>query len=107
MLSHRRINTAWDLIFNHNFIVQRITHTVQTLELKAGVVFGHFHNGGDGVGIVGSKLWVNAVTVAKHFLSTGLIRHVGRRLTAEYRKVTETFKLTQFDFGIPVSAFYQ
>ncbi len=62
MRADRRIDAAARAFGAAHRLVQRLAHAVQALELEAGaVVAGHLQDGGDGVGVVGGELRVDAV----------------------------------------------
>ena len=54
-----------------------------------------------------SELRINRVPVLQQLVSTGMIRHVGRRFTGKHRKRIHTGCLGEFNFGIPVRPFHQ
>ena len=77
MLSHRRINTALNLIFCHDLIVEGIAHAVQALKFKPlFIVASKLYDNRSGVGVVRSKLRIDSIAVLKQAIRTGVIRHI-------------------------------
>ena len=53
------------------------------------------------------KLGINRIPVLQQLVSTGMVRHVGRRFTGKHRKRIHTGCLGEFNFSIPVRPFHQ
>ena len=61
MRADRRIDAAARALGLAHDLVQRLAHAVQALELEAVAVAGHRQHRGDGVGVVGGELRIDAV----------------------------------------------
>ena len=57
--------------------IKRFAHAMQALEFVALVVTSHNADGGDGLGVVGGKLWIEKVTPFQHEFRTSQIAHIG------------------------------
>ena len=86
-----------------HLVVQGFTHAVQALEF---VLFAlpQLMDGGQGQGIVGGELRVNAVLRRQQFSGAGQIRDIGINLAGVHRVAGLSVHLGTLDFGIPVSA---
>ena len=65
MRPHWGINSTTSTLFRQNDVVQPLAHAMQALELERPEIAahrpGHVQNGGDGMGVVGGELWIDAI----------------------------------------------
>ena len=87
--------------------IERLTHAVQALKLKALDVAGVLNDAGDGERVVGGELRVKAVARRDQLLDTGHVTEVGHGLAREHRIVGEPALLGALDLGVPISALHQ
>ena len=108
MRSNGRIDTTTCLVLLQELLMQRLSHAMKTLhfECNAGL-FGPVEYTGCCLGIVSSKLWVDAVAVTHQFARTGEVADIGVMLCGEHREMVQPLLLRKFDFGIPVGTFNQ
>ena len=106
MRPDRRIDAAPAAGLVHDDAVQALAHAVQALELERRVA-RHVQDRGDGVGVVGRELRIDAVGLADQLAGVGDVAHVGRGLDREQRKARMTLDLGALHFGVPVGALDQ
>ena len=88
--------------------VERLTHAVQALELRAeAALAGHQPHGGQGVGVVGGELAVGVRRSAKQGAGADQIGQVCRRLGRKHRIARQAGDLGAFDLGVPVGPLHQ
>ena len=85
-------------------LVQGLAHAVQALELEGVEVVGHFEDRGNGVGVVGGELRVDAVGHAEQLARAGDVGDVGVGLAGEDRVAGQPHRLGALDLGVPVGA---
>ena len=103
----RRVDAAARALALADDLVQRLAHAVQPLELEAARVAGHRQHRGDGVGVVGGELRVDAVARVEQLAGVGEVADVGRGLAGEDREVGQAALLRPLDLAVPVGALDQ
>ena len=92
-----------------HLLMQSFSHAMQALEFKI------FHllrgctvqYGGDGMGVMGGKLRVNAIRHGQQFLGATDVVHIGMRFRGQHWKSGESLNLRQFDLCVPICALDQ
>ena len=93
-----------------DFLIQRLAHAVQALELVlAGVVVAARHgvDGGQRIGVVGRELREDGVGCGQQFAGTGDVGDVGVDLAGEDGEVFQAFDLGALDLAVPIGALDQ
>ncbi len=108
MIADGRVDAARppDLAFSDNFLVKRLAHAVQALELERGRAAGDV-GGGERMRIVSGKLRVEGFGVAQKQAHTGEVGHVRVELAREHGVVGEPALLRPLDLAVPVGALDQ
>ena len=91
-----------------DFLIQRLAHAVQALELILAAIKirpGHRHDGGERLGVVGGELRKDRVRGGKQLARAGEIADVGVDLAGEDGEAFQPVDLGALDLRIPVGAF--
>ncbi len=109
MITDRRVDPAVSVEFAavQHLCIQVGAHAVQTLILEILPIPGKLVDRGDGMGVVRCKLRVERIAQLQQSPGAGQVGNVGIGLAREHRVVGVTLDLSEFDFGIPVSALDQ
>ena len=90
----------------HDLAVQRLAHAVEPLELVRAIP-GKRGYGGNGVGIVGRELRIEAVGPRQQRPRRGEIGDIGIHLAGEHGIPGEPGLLRPFDLAVPIGALDQ
>ena len=101
------VDAAAGAVFLHDDVMQGLAHAVQALELVSLRIVGHMQNGGDGMGVMGGELRVDAVGHAQEFTGIGDVAHIRRGLAGEDRETVDPLDLRALDLGVPIGALDQ
>ena len=101
------IDAAAGGVVGEHDVVQAFAHAVQALEFKGQGIGRHVEDRGDGVGVVGGELGVDAVGHREEFAGAGDVGHVGGLLAGEDGKALQAKDLGALHLGIPVGAFHE
>ena len=85
MRADRRIDAAARAFRLAHRLVQLLAHAVQALELEAVAVRRHAQDRGDGMGVVGGELRIDAVGHRQQLSRAGYVGNVGIHLAREDR----------------------
>src|SRR5690606_31353738 len=83
MGAHRSVYAATGALLLADELVEALAHAVEPLELEALPVARHGEDGGDGMGVVGRELRIEAVAAVEELAGAGKIARVGCRLAGE------------------------
>ena len=92
------------MVGQHN-VMQAFTHAVQALKFKGCFVGRHIYNGRYSMGVVGGKLWIDAVGQCQQLAGVRNIADISRLFAGEDGKAGKPQNLSAFYFGIPIGAF--
>ena len=106
MRADRRIDAAAGLFALQHDVMQPFAHAVQALELER-FARAHVDDRGDGMGVVGGELRVDAVGHGQQLFRIGDVADIGRFLAGEDREILQPHHLRALDLGIPIGAFHQ
>ena len=101
---------AVELVAADHFLVERLAHAVQALELVLAAIevwACHGQHRGQRLGIVGGELRIDRVGRGQQFPRRGEISDVGVDLAGENGKALEPVDLGAFDLRIPVGALHE
>ncbi len=109
MAAHRGINPADNgpIHYAHEFVIERLPHTVKTLKLHQLSLTHHLQHTGHRVGIMAGKLGIKIRPGRQDTARAGQIGHIGSHLAGEDRISRQTQQLSAFDLAVPVSALDQ
>ena len=107
MRAHGGIDPAAGGVSPVQYVMQRLAHAVQALELERIVILGHVQDRRRRMGIVRGELRVDAVRIPKEFPRAAQVGHVGRRLVGVDREARQPLDLGTLDLGIPVGPFHE
>ncbi len=103
----RRIDPARpvQMFGTDDFVVQRLAHAVQPLELPIMARAGEFDHRRGGMCIVGGELRVKERPRGEEPAGAGEVGDVGRELAGIDRIAVEPLLLARLDFAVPIGAF--
>ena len=104
MRAHRRIDAAARAFGLTHRLVQLLAHAVQALELEAVAILRHGQDRGDGVGVVGGELRIDAVGHRQELAGAGHVGHVRVGLAGEDRIAGKAEHLRALDLRVPIGA---
>ncbi len=109
MRADRRIDAAGpaELLLSDHFLIERLAHAVQALELVlAGIIVRprHLHDGGERLRIVGRELREDRVRRRQQLPRAGEIGDVGVDLACEDGEILQPRLLGALDLTVPIGA---